>query len=225
MKTDRERLQLALDFAYEPDLLGKNRQKLREEIDTFLGSNRADIDELDFENLWPDCPGDAGVAVSVTRPIQMESFDGAGLIAFQREVRDLLEQALVEAVEIKMVVDGEDYTLALPAGHGGYTSADVGPTSWRFMGEGVNRILEAHAEPEDAYKLIVGFLVKGEATLRKCLADDCGKPFVRQGRRQYCSKRCSNRIRHRKHRESNPDFYRKRAEARRKKKSSNQGDN
>ncbi len=157
----------------------------------------------------------------------MTSFDVVSLLAFQRKVRDVLESAVVEAVEIKMAVDGEDYALALPAGHGGGTSTEIGQTSFRFIGEGVNRILEIHAEPQDAYLLIVGLLVKGEAKLRMCAADDCVKPFVRQGRRQYCSHRCAQRIRNRNYRKSNPEKHRaaRRKAARLKKKSTNQGDN
>ena len=205
MKTDRQRLQLALDFAYHPDLLGKNQKDLRAEIDTFLGSAPADHDNFDPDNVWPDCPGGAGVDVSVSGPIKMSAFtNDASLLRFQKTVRRLIGEALVEAVEIRLAVDGADYTLSLPAGHGG-SGAKVGWTSIRLIGEGVNRTLEIHADPVDAYLLIVGLLVKGDAKLRQCVAPDCDIPFVREGRRQYCSNRCSQRVRTRTYRKKNPE--------------------
>jgi hypothetical protein len=205
MKTDRQRLQLALDFAYQKDLLGKNQKDLRGEIDTFLGSTPADHDNFDPANVWPDCPGGAGVDVSVAGPIRMASFPtDASLLRFQKMVKRLIEDALVEAVEIKMAVDGEDYTLELPAGSTG-SGTKLGRTAIRVIGEGVNRILEIHADAVDAYLLIVGLLVKGDAKLRQCVAPDCPIPFVREGRRQYCSNRCSQRVRTRKYRKNNPE--------------------
>lgn len=119
--------------------------------------------------------GDIAVRDSAVAALDALS-DGA--LAHERlAIRDQMRGA------VQFPAHGWDATFALPR---------VRVTGAALSGD---YVLELDGAPEGLLRLQVVYLIRATGgRLRACKADDCGRLFVREGKREFCSQRCQKRI-------------------------------
>jgi hypothetical protein len=203
MRTDAERLQIALDFVNGPDIEEEEvahrnvSPRLREDIARFLGFPLLEDDQYspDPEDRWPDCIGGSNYEVDIK--IDKSVFEGtskkhglAEFIAFGPSsvpvpVKVLRRLQIKTRMLIHKHLAGQEINdLAEQLG---------GPYTVRDRDGALHTCITAR--PEIAFQWIVLLLLKGESYIQVCAAPDCDQFLVRIGRRQYCGDVCSQRVR------------------------------
>src|SRR5262245_58589927 len=116
-----------------------------------------------------------GVSVTVVRPLTADQIEGA---------RGQLRYVLQILSGYSRGIPGTFHQL-------GHLACSVRLTAW----EGPRWTMDVGANLADALKFMVysALLVVGMNRLRSCPAPDCGRLFVKVGRREYCSARCQHR--------------------------------
>ena len=218
MKTDAQRLELVLDFVNGPDVEDANQRELRESLASFLGYPLLEDGAVvpDLTNRWPSNIGGtsfevtAHIDVSVTslhidmgelsvgkvpKPMEgLSDFIGFGPeavpvpVGVLRELQNRTRQLIHRHLGSK---DSVLYVNELAEKLGGTLSV---------VGRGADLRTHISAEPEVAFLWIVLLLVNSQPAIRVCANSKCEKLFVGTRKTKlYCSGRCGQAVRDRRH--------------------------
>jgi hypothetical protein len=169
---ERYKSESLLEAAKTPVLV-----RLRKDLQAFLSGDPGRVREANGE-VWGIVPQLSG---DIRHKIAALSF--AELVELHAEVKEFLLHALEEKARVRATVP-QTIQLSL----------------W-FPKKG--RFLTLRSETlVDHFRLILHLLtVRGaDQKLRRCVAPDCGKVFVRYRKKMFCSTQCGDRDRQKRHR-------------------------
>ena len=211
MKTDDQRLQLALDFVNGPDVKDANLGELRENLAKFLGHSLLadgenirdpDVVKRKVDEAWPDNIGGTGFEVDA-------HIDVTGIsMSKGYEARDALASFIgfgpkQEEVPFDVLRKLQNRTRQLIHRHLGSSDTvlyanELAEQLGDRTGSAITVVgrdgdIRAHitAEPAVAFQWIVLLLINGQPDLRACAHSKCEKPFVKaRTTKLYCSDGC-----------------------------------
>lgn len=155
-----------------------------------------------FGRLLDSDLGDLVIASDSQR--ELASWDAASVAASQRELRGLL-------LSLVRLRDSEDGGIVPQFPLGDLAIAPI-PNDARIV-----LAIDGAARDLVRYKFLQLLGIVGTEQLRRCAAGDCGRIFIKVGRREYCSNTCQKRTYMRERRQRGQDTARRRHVTARKK--------